>query len=89
MKTNKTDEKEYVKIRDNVRNKLWDWMVQCNGNNWLYYRRECMNKLKKSILIMKSKNPDKKVNYYDIPNELRLEAINLMIYKEDVEKLLR
>lgn len=89
-KTKKQKESEnYDVVRDEVRKKLWDWMIESNGEDkWYFLRNDCIKRLHDTILTIKGKSFDHKVKYSDIPIELRLEATSLMIYKEDIENMI-
>lgn len=89
-KTKKREDSEnYEVTRNEVRKRLWDWMIKANGDEkWCLLRADCIKRLHDAILVIKGKSFDHKAKYSDIPLELRLEATSLMIYKEDIENMM-
>ena len=70
-----------------ARERLWNWMIKANGERrWFAMRAEIVEIIQKEA----AKVRDKKgyVTYADLPNWVRLRALDLMYYPEDVKLLI-
>ena len=70
-----------------ARERLWNWMIKANGERrWFAMRAEIVEIIQKEA----AKVRDQKgyVTYADLPNWVRLRALDLMYYPEDVKLLI-
>lgn len=70
-----------------ARERLWNWMIKANGERrWFAMRAEIVEIIQKEA----AKVRDQKgyVTYEDLPNWVRLRALDLMYYPEDVKLLI-
>lgn len=70
-----------------ARERLWNWMIKANGERrWFAMRAEIVEIIQKEA----AKVRDQKgyVTYADLPNWVRLRALDLMYYPEDIKLLI-
>lgn len=75
-------------IMSPFRKRMWDWMIKANGEErWLKMRAEALQVIK--FEASKIKKEKGYVKYTDLPDWLRLKAIDLMYYPEDVKRIIK
>lgn len=73
--------------RITVREKLWDWMIKSNGEQkWFSMRAEIVQVIKQEALKIRAKKGY--ATYADLPDRVKLRAIDLMYYPEDVKRII-
>lgn len=70
-----------------VRERLWNWMIEANGEDkWFSMRAKIVEIIRREASKIKAKKGY--ATYADLPDWVRLRAINLMYYPEDVKRML-
>lgn len=70
-----------------VRERLWNWMIEANGaEKWISMRNDIVKIIRKEAVKVRAQKGY--VTYADLPNWVRLRAIDLMYYPEDVKRII-
>ena len=70
-----------------VRERLWNWMIKANGEQkWFAMRAEIVEIIRKEAAKIRARKGY--VTYGDLPDGVRLRALDLMYYPEDVKLLI-
>ena len=70
-----------------VRERLWNWMIKANGEEkWISMRNEIVEIIRKEAAKVRAQKGY--VTYDDLPDWVRLRAIDLMYYPEDVKRII-
>lgn len=70
-----------------VRERLWNWMIKANGEEkWISMRNEIVKIIRKEAAEVRAQKGY--VTYGDLPDLVRLRAIHLMYYPEDVKRII-
>lgn len=69
------------------RERLWNWMIEANGaEKWISMRNDIVKIIRKEAVKVRAQKGY--VTYADLPNWVRLRAIDLMYYPEDVKRII-
>ena len=70
-----------------VRERLWNWMIEANGaEKWISMRNDIVKIIRKEAVKVRAQKGY--VTYADLPDWVRLRAIDLMYYPEDVKRII-